>query len=83
MSRVTIDIPEEVLLALNLPSGGAAEALRMAAAVKLFELARLSSGAAAALAGVPRTVFLTRLADYGVATFDLSEEELREEARLA
>jgi len=83
MSRVTIDIPEEVLLALNLPSGGAAEALRMAAAVKLFELTRLSSGAAAALAGVPRTVFLTRLADYGVATFDLSEEELREEARLA
>jgi predicted HTH domain antitoxin len=55
----------------------------MAAAVKLFELGRLSSGAAARLAGVPRTVFLTRLADYGVDTFRLTEEELAREARLA
>jgi hypothetical protein len=41
----------------------------MAAAVKLFELGQLSSGAAAGLAGIPRVVFLSRLADYGVDTF--------------
>jgi predicted HTH domain antitoxin len=57
--------------------------LRMVAAVKLFELGRLSSGAAARLANVPRVVFLSRLADYGVDTFRLTEEELRGEARLA
>jgi predicted HTH domain antitoxin len=55
----------------------------MAAAVKLFELGRLSSGAAARLAGVARVVFLSRLADYGVDTFNLTGEELRAEARLA
>jgi len=55
----------------------------MAAAVKLFELGRLSSGAAAHLAGVPRVVFLSRLADYGVDTFRLSPEDIQREKRLA
>jgi predicted HTH domain antitoxin len=55
----------------------------MAAAAKLFEMGRLSSGAAARLAGIPRTLFLTRLGDYGVDTFRLTEEDLRKETRLA
>jgi predicted HTH domain antitoxin len=53
------------------------------AAVKLFELGRLSSGAAARLAGVPRVVFLAKLADYGVDTVNLTEEQLLQETRLA
>ena len=52
-------------------------------AVKLYELGRLSSGAAARLAGIPRVLFLSRLADYGVDTFRLSEDDLRREVRLA
>jgi len=55
----------------------------MAATVNLFELGQLSSGAAARLAGVPRAVFLSRLADYGVDTFRLTEEQLQRETRLA
>lgn len=54
----------------------------MAAAAKLYELGELSSGAAARLAGVPRTVFLSRLADYGIDTFRLTEDELQREVRL-
>jgi len=56
--------------------------LRLAAAIKLFELGRLSSGAAARLAGMPRTLFLSKLANYGVDTFCLTEEDLRVEATL-
>ncbi len=55
----------------------------MVAAVKLYELGKLSSGAAASLAGVPGLVFLTKLADCGVDTFDLTEDQLAKETRLA
>ena len=83
MSQIVLEIPGESLLALELYSEEAGEALRMVAAVKLYELGRLSSGAAAQLAGVPRAVFLSRLADYGADTFRLTEEELQRETRLA
>ncbi len=83
MSQITFEIPDETLLALEVSESEAGPALRMAAAAKLFEMGRLSSGAAASLAGIPRTLFLTRLADYGVDTFRLTEEDLLKEARLA
>jgi predicted HTH domain antitoxin len=57
-------------------------ALRLAAAVKLFELGKLSSGAAANLAGIPRALFLTELADCNVDTFRLTKEELKAETSL-
>lgn len=79
MSEIKLTLPEATLLALQGTSESAAAEVRLAAAVKLYEVGRLSSGAAAALAGIPRTSFLTKLADYGVATFQLSEEELRED----
>ena len=78
-----MDIPDESLLALKLSEDQAEEALRMAAAVKLFELGRLSSGAAARLAGVPRVVFLSRLADYGADAFWMTTEDFQKETRLA
>ena len=82
MCEVTITIPDESLFALAETPEDAETELRMLAAVKLFELKELSSGAAARLAGVSRIEFIKRLAQYGVPVFDLSEDELALETRL-
>ena len=83
MSQLILDIPDETLLSLKLSGDAAADEIRLAAAVKLYELGRLSSGAAARLAGVPRVIFLSKLADYGVDTFRLSGDDLARQAHLA
>jgi predicted HTH domain antitoxin len=79
MSRVAFDVPDDTLVALNLDSATAPTELRLAAAVKLFELGRLSSGAAAVLAGLPRVAFLARLGEFGAAVLAQSEGELADD----
>ncbi|PWB46584.1 MAG: hypothetical protein C3F12_06505 [Candidatus Methylomirabilota bacterium] len=83
MCGITLSIPDEALAALKVSPEQLGAELRLAAAIKLYELGRLSSGVAAKLADVPRVVFLAKLADYGVETFRLIEEQLARETRLA
>lgn len=83
MCEIRFSIPDEALLALKLTPDQMENELRLAAAIKLYELGKLSSGAAAALAGIPRTLFLAKLADYGVDTFDMDRQEIERETRLA
>jgi predicted HTH domain antitoxin len=83
MVELTVSVPEEALLALRMAPEGLGNELKLAAAIKLFELGKLSSGAAAALAGIPKPLFLSKLADYGVVTFRLSEEELERDLQNA
>ncbi|HZW30785.1 MAG TPA: UPF0175 family protein [Isosphaeraceae bacterium] len=82
MSQITWTIPDETLAALGLNPSELGAELRLAGAIKLYELGRLSSGAAAELAGIPRAVFLSKLGEYGVDTFTLTEEELGRETRV-
>jgi predicted HTH domain antitoxin len=56
---------------------------KMALAVKLFEMKRISSGMAASLVGIPRTTFLLNLHKYGVPMIDLDEEELLSDVKNA
>jgi predicted HTH domain antitoxin len=76
---LTIDYGDDVLLALGLSPEQFSEEAKLLVAVKLYELGRLSSGAAAKLAGIPKPLFLAKLADYGVDTFRLTEGELRQD----
>ena len=80
---MTIDYDEELLQVLELSPEQFQEEARMFIAVKLYELGHLSTGAAAQFALVPKPVFLTRLADYGVATFNMSPKELEQDVIVA
>lgn len=72
---VVVNIPESVLIAEKTDAKSFAREIKMLAAVKLYELGRLSSGSAAELAGLSRTEFLLALGRYKVFPF---ESELRE-----
>jgi predicted HTH domain antitoxin len=78
-----LNIPDETLRALNLSGDAAEREVLLVSAVKLYEMARLSGGAAAHLAGLPKPVFMTKLADYGVPVFKLSDLEIARDARNA
>ena len=70
--QITIDVPEKILLAEKSDEATFGQELRLLAAIKLFELGRLSSGRAAELAGMPRVEFLLTLGKYKV--FPLLDE---------
>lgn len=80
MSQVTINVPETTPEALHVPLEQVGAELLIAAAMKLYEAGRLSGGAAAELAGIPKPVFMERLAGYGVPAFRQGAAELGEEA---
>src|SRR5947207_2385754 len=83
MCEIKLSIPDQAVAALHVAPEQAGTELRMLAAVKLYEMRRLSTGAAAEFAGIPKPVFLQRLGDYGVPVFDMTEEEFERETRLA
>jgi predicted HTH domain antitoxin len=76
MSMVQIDVPNEVLISLKESPETISQELSILAAVKLFELGKLSSGRSAQLAGMSRVEFLNALGQYHVSPFMLTAEEL-------
>lgn len=66
MRQLVINVPEKILLAEKTDEVTFAQELRLLAAIKLYELGRLSSGRAAELAGLSRVEFLLALGRYKV-----------------
>ena len=79
IQQVMIDVPEKVLLAEKMDAMAFGREMRVLAAVKMYELGRLTSGRAAELAGMSRIEFLLALERYRVFPFAAELEELEAE----
>ncbi len=80
MVQMTIEIPEEALGALRRAPQDFARELRLAAAVKWYELKLLSQERAAGVAGLSRAEFLEALGRFAVSPFQYGPDDIVEEA---
>ena len=75
--QIIVNYPEQLPDALQQSPEQFEHEAKMAMAVKLYELKRISSGTAAALVGMERVAFLLGLHHYVVAVIDLTEGDLQ------
>ena len=73
---LTLELPEDLELAVKTTPEELGAQIRLMAALKMFELGKLSSGKAAELAGMSRIEFLEMCGRYHVPVFNYSAEEL-------
>jgi len=77
--KVTLDYPEDILLALNETSEEFAKKFKLLGAVKLYELGKLSLGKASELAGMDKISFIEELDKCNVPVIKYSLESLKQE----
>ena len=74
--NLCINLPDDLADAAQQSQEEFAREAQLAMATKLYEMGRLSSGLAARLAGIPRSLFLWELSKFNVPLIDLSATEL-------
>jgi predicted HTH domain antitoxin len=81
MKQMIVSFPDDLGQAIQLTPEETAAQIRLMAALKMFELGKLSSGKAAELAGLSRVEFLEACGRYRVSPFNYPAEELEGELR--
>ncbi|MCX5683784.1 MAG: UPF0175 family protein [Planctomycetota bacterium] len=78
-TQITIDLPEGAFSALRQSKEEFTVEFRLAAAVKWYELGKLSQSKAAELAGLSRAEFIVELGRFNVSPFQVAPGELARE----
>ncbi len=79
MQTVQIQLPDTVFSALRKAPDEFVQEMRVAAAVKWYELGEVSQGKAAEVAGLSRSDFVSALTRYKVSVLQYTSEELAQE----
>ena len=79
-TQITIDLPDDAFSALRSRPEDFVKEMRLAAAVKWFELGMVSQSKAAELAGVSRENFIQALTRFHVSPFQETPQELSDSA---
>ncbi|MCP5500122.1 MAG: UPF0175 family protein [Leptospiraceae bacterium] len=79
MEKMEIEIPDNFDMAVGLTKEELNYQIRLMAALKMFELGKISSGKAARLIGITRVDFLDMCGRYRVSIFNYPPEEAIEE----
>lgn len=79
MPQITFDLPDEAFSALRRSPQEFAEEMRIAAAIRWYQLGIISQEKASGIAGMSRMQFLARLAAEKVDVFQVDIKELAEE----
>ncbi|MBI5648876.1 MAG: UPF0175 family protein [Chloroflexi bacterium] len=78
---ITLELPDDLDLAVKTTPAELGAQIRLMAALKMFELGKLSSGKAAELAGMSRIEFFEMCGRYRVPVFNYKPEELEAELK--
>lgn len=77
--QVSMELPEGVFSATRSTPEHFVREMRLAAAVKWYEIGKISQAKAAEIAGISRHGFLEALKEFGISPFQVTEDELLEE----
>lgn len=77
--KVTIDLPDDAFTVLRTDPANFVSEMRLAAAVKWYELGKVTQSKAAELTGMSRQEFLNALHRFNVSPYQMTLKELREE----